>query len=66
LPATPGWSREDIQTIEPYRESPAVHTFLTLTEWRAVLSDRFEQMAVRPASYILGDRCPIIVWRSRS
>lgn len=62
----PGWSGEDLQAIEPYRESPAVHTFPTLAEWRAVLSDRFEQIAVRPASYVLGDRCPIIVWRSRS
>ena len=66
LPATAGWRREDLQAIEPYRESSAVHTFPTLSEWRAVLADRFEQIAVRPASYVLGDRCPIIVWRSRS
>ena len=66
VPTTPGWSGEDLQAIEPYRESPVVHTFPTLNEWRAVLSDRFEQLAVLPASYVLGDRCPIIVWRSRS
>lgn len=66
LPATLGWSHEDLQAIEPYRESRAVHTFPTLSECREVLSDQFEAIAVRPASYVLGDRCPIIVWRSRS
>jgi SAM-dependent methyltransferase len=66
LPSRPGWSHEDLQAIEPYSESSAVHTFPTLSECREVLSDHFEPIAIRPASYVLGDRCPIIVWRSRS
>jgi len=66
LPATPGWGHEDLQAIEPYRESDAVHTFPTLSDWREVLVDQFEPIAVRPAAYVLGDRCPVIVWRSRT
>jgi SAM-dependent methyltransferase len=66
LPATPGWSRTDVQTIEAYRGSSTVHTFPSLREWRAVMSDAFEEVANQPASYVLGDRCPVIVWRPRS
>jgi SAM-dependent methyltransferase len=65
-PTTPGWSREDVEAIEPYRHSPTVHFFPALHEWRAALSDLYEELEVRPASYALGDRCPVIVLRSRS
>jgi SAM-dependent methyltransferase len=66
LAGRPGWSHEDLLAIEPYRHSSAVHVFPSLGEWRAVLSDQFEELALRPASYVLGDRCPIMVLRSRA
>jgi SAM-dependent methyltransferase len=66
LPATPGWSPEAVQTIEAYRGSSTVHVFPSLREWRAVLCDLFEEIAVSPASYALGDRCPLIALRPLS
>ena len=65
LPATPGWSREAVQTIEAYRGSSSVHIFPSLCEWRAVTSDLFDEIAIQPGSYVLGERCPVIALRPR-
>jgi SAM-dependent methyltransferase len=64
-PPTSGWSAADVETIENYRGSSTVHVFPTLTEWRAVLCEAFEEIAIQPASYVLGDRCPVIALRAR-
>src|SRR5438046_2120466 len=36
-----------------------------LRDWRAVLCDTVDEIAIYPASYVLGDRCPVIALRPR-
>lgn len=65
LPGRPGWAQADLETIEMYRDSDTVHTFPTITEFRAVLREYFDETGVRVPSYNLGKRCPTLILRPR-
>jgi SAM-dependent methyltransferase len=57
-----GWRREVIDHIDIYRGSPAVYSFPTLDEFRAVMAP-LEMVSCITPSYELGDRCPTLVLR---
>jgi SAM-dependent methyltransferase len=61
-----GWSRDVIDHIDIYRDSPAIYSFPTLDEVRAVLAPQFTEVACHVPGYELGDRCPTLVLRYSS
>jgi SAM-dependent methyltransferase len=61
-----GWAKKDVDMMQLYRDSPTVHTFPTLSEWREVLSDFFEEVSVSTPTYDTGDRCPTLVMRRQT
>jgi len=62
------WPKADIDYIELYRDAGAVHTFPTLAECRAVLSEFFDEVSASFPTYYAGERCPRLVltprWRA--
>jgi hypothetical protein len=60
-----GWPLSDIDVMEIYRDGSAVHTFPTLAEFRAALSEFFEEISVSFPTYYAGDRCPRLVLTPR-
>jgi len=60
LAARTGWDLPGIQLIHLYRDAPAVHTFATLGEMRALLLEFFEDVVVSTTSGYMGDRCPVL------
>jgi SAM-dependent methyltransferase len=65
LPDRPGWEKQAVRTIEFYRGTATVHTFPSLAELRAVLSEYFEEASLTRPSYPMGDRCPTLVLKPR-
>jgi SAM-dependent methyltransferase len=61
FPSRSGWRAEDIQTIEFYQNATTVHAFPTLREFKRVLGEHFEHIAVHTPRYELGERCPTLV-----
>ena len=61
----PGWTKQDVDMIQLYHDSDAVHTFPTLCEGRDVLREFFEEVSVSTPSYYSGDRCLTLVMRPR-
>lgn len=57
------WRREEIDTIDRYRDLDDVYTFPTLAELRSVLGEFFRESSVFVPSYPLGERCPTLVLR---
>lgn len=66
LAARTGWSREVIDHVDIYRDSPARYSFPTLAEVRTVVGRQFTELACHVPSYELGERCPTLVWRYSS
>jgi hypothetical protein len=60
-----GWTKQDTDMIQLYRDSPTVHTFPTLAESSDVLRRFFEEVSVFTPSYYNGDRCLTLVMRRR-
>ncbi len=61
LAAVTGWSRQDIDTIDVYANSPDVYSFPTLRELRSTIPDTFENVrAVACGAYPLAERCPLL------
>lgn len=60
-----GWPPSDIDVMEIHRDGSAVHTFPTLAEFRAALSESFEEISVSFPTYYAGDRCPRLVLAPR-
>ncbi len=60
-----GWPAREVETIELYKDKDTVHTFPTMTEFREVFSECFEEVSVLTPSYSLGERCPTLVLRPR-
>jgi hypothetical protein len=60
-----GWPEHDVDVIELYRDCGAVHTFPTLAECRATLSEFFDEISVSFPTYYAGDRCPRLVLTPR-
>lgn len=65
LAARTGWRRDVIDHIDVYRDSPAIYSFPTLAEVRAVFAPRFDELACHVPGYELGERCPTLVWQRR-
>ena len=63
LAAVTGWDASIIQALDAYRDSPTVHVFPTLTEFRSVLGEYFEELSCSYATYPLAERCPVLALR---
>lgn len=62
LMAATGWTAEEIDTIEVYKDSVVSFSFPTLAEFRAVVPTGFGNFRVLPSgSYEMAERCPILV-----
>lgn len=61
LSAATGWSRDDIDTIDVYANSPDVYSFPTFAQLRQTIPDTFARVRlVDCGSYPLAERCPIL------
>jgi SAM-dependent methyltransferase len=61
LSSATGWSREDIDTIDVYANSPDVYSFPTAAQLRETISETFANIRlVDCGSYPLAERCPIL------
>jgi SAM-dependent methyltransferase len=63
LAAVTGWDASIIQAIDVYRDSPTVHVFPSLAEFRSVLGEHFEELSCSYATYPLAERCPVLALR---
>ena len=61
LASATGWDRAVIGALDAYRDSPTVHVFPTLAEFRSVLGEYFEEISCSHATYPLAERCPVLV-----
>ena len=57
------WAREEIDTIDAYRDNRVCYTFPTLTELENILNPYFWLENVCTASYELASQCPILSLR---
>jgi SAM-dependent methyltransferase len=60
-----GWEARGIGTIHNYRDKGSVHTFPTLSEFRTVLHEYFDEVAISIPTYSTGERCPRLMLRQR-
>ena len=58
-----GWSIESINTIDVYKDSPAVYSFPTLHQLEAIRPDEFIIETIECGKYELSECCPIVVWK---
>jgi SAM-dependent methyltransferase len=62
LSAATGWSREDIDTIDVYANSPDVYSFPTFAQLRETIPDAFGNVRLQACGlYPLAERCPLLV-----
>ncbi len=62
LMAVTGWTPEEIDTIEVYKDSAVSFSFPTLSELRRVIPASLGSVRVLPSgSYEMAERCPIVV-----
>ena len=61
-----GWDLASIRMMDAYRDSPTVHVFPTLAEFRSVLEEFFEECSCTSASYPLAERCPVLMLKPKS
>jgi hypothetical protein len=62
LSAATGWSREDIDTIDVYANSPDVYSFPTFAQLRETIPDVFGNVRLQACGlYPLAERCPLLV-----
>lgn len=62
----PGWRAEDLATIEFYKDADTIHTFPTLPQFRAVMAEYFDEIAIHTPRYVFGERCPTMVLTPRT
>jgi hypothetical protein len=60
-----GWTQEQIDTMQYCGGSRTVHTFPTLTEFRTVVHEYFEESRVSTAAYEMGEHCPRFILKPR-
>ena len=60
-----GWSANDLEIIEGYRNTGTVFTFPTLAECRETLSECFQEISVSFGTYDGAERCPRLVLKPR-
>jgi hypothetical protein len=65
LLAQTGWSRQAIDTISLYENKNNHFAFATLDEIDDVFANHFYKESTYFPRYELGERCPIIAFRSR-
>ena len=65
LAAMTGWSREEIETIRPWKGKDSRLVFPGATEWDIAMSEFFVKHDERVPAYELGERCPIMSYRAR-
>ena len=58
-----GWDLGVILAMDAYRDSPTVHVFPTLAQFRAVLGEYFGELSCSCAPYPLAERCPVLALR---
>ncbi|MFN7998530.1 MAG: methyltransferase domain-containing protein [Bryobacteraceae bacterium] len=63
--ARTGWDRVSAQMIELYKGHCTVLSFPTLTEFRAVFREFFDEVSCSIPAYSLGERCQILVLKPR-
>lgn len=62
LAATTGWPRDDIDTIDVYKDSTEFYSFPTARAFRAAAPAAFTDIRFIPAgTYELAERCPLLV-----
>lgn len=62
LMAATGWTADEIDTIEVYKDSVVSFSFPTLSQFRQVIPAGFGRLRVLPSgSYEMAERCPILV-----
>jgi SAM-dependent methyltransferase len=64
LASATGWDPAVIGALDAYRDSPTVHVFPTLAEFRAVLGEYLEEISCSYATYPLAERCPVLVLKA--
>ncbi len=65
LAISAGWPVDAIDTIDVYRNSPAVYSFPTAEEWAVLAARHSEEIQREHGCYELADRCPIVLARLR-
>ena len=65
LAATTGWTMDDIETIDFYRDSTARYCYPPLSQVRKILPNTLKETALIHGQYELADRCPILVLEKR-
>jgi SAM-dependent methyltransferase len=61
-----GWTRDQLATLEAYRESPAVYSFVGAEQAARLFVEEtgaFRLESLRTPTYPLGERCPSVVLR---
>ncbi len=59
----PGWSRRAVDTIRFYRDKESRLYFPTADEFRALVTEVFDNITMEFPGYELGDRCPVFTAR---
>ena len=57
-----GWPKQDIDTIDVYRDSAAVYSFPTLSQLRQVVTAGWREQPLVHGSYELAERCPVLTF----
>jgi SAM-dependent methyltransferase len=65
LASVTGWSKEDIETIDFYRNSEAFYSYPTLAHVRQTIHPSLKETGLIVGHYELADRCPIIILQSK-
>ena len=65
LAAQHSWSPDVIASVDAYRGSDTTYSFPTIEETRALVGERFTELACHVPTYELGDRFPTLVWQPR-
>ena len=66
LMAATGWTEDEIDTIEVYRDSVVSFSFPTLAQFQELVPAAFGALRVLPSgSYEMAERCPILVMDRR-
>ena len=66
LVAETGWPREEIATIDTYRDSRVCYSFPSEDETVAAMSEHFTCVERREGHYELAERCPTLAFTRRS
>ncbi len=66
LAALTGWSTDEIETIDFYRNSPARYSYPTLSQVRNIIPSSLQETGLLYGHYELAERCPILILQART